>query len=64
MVDKCRNFGVKNVLISGFVYTTRLSLEVSEKYIKNLVLFVLVMVWYISIIETLEEVHFTNVDIN
>ena len=44
MVDKCRNFGVKNVLISGFVYTTRLPLEVSEKYIKNLVLFVLVMV--------------------
>ena len=31
MVDKCRKFGVKNVLISGLVFTTRASLEVLEK---------------------------------
>ena len=31
MVDKCRNFGVKNILISGLVFTTRLLSEVLEK---------------------------------
>ena len=31
MVDKCRKFGVKNVLISGLVFTTKVSLEVLEK---------------------------------
>ena len=31
MVDKCRKFGVKNMLISGLVFTTRVSLEVLEK---------------------------------
>ena len=31
MVDKCRKFGVKNLLISGLVFTTRVSLEVLEK---------------------------------
>ena len=31
MVDKCRKFGVKNILISGLVFTTRVSLEVLEK---------------------------------
>ena len=31
MVDKCRKFGVKNVLISGLVFTTRVLLEVLEK---------------------------------
>ena len=30
MVDKCRKFGVKNIL-SGLIFTTRLSLEVLEK---------------------------------
>ena len=28
---KCRKFGVKNILISGFVFTTKISLEVLEK---------------------------------
>ena len=27
MIDKCRKFGVKNILISGLVFTTRVSLE-------------------------------------
>ena len=31
MVDKCRKFGVKNILISGLVFTTRVSLEVLGK---------------------------------
>ena len=31
MVDKCRKFGVKNILTSGFVFNTRVSLEVLEK---------------------------------
>ena len=31
MVDKCRKFGVKNILISCLVFTTRVSLEVLEK---------------------------------
>ena len=31
MVDKCRKFGVKNILISGLVFTIRVSLEVLEK---------------------------------
>ena len=31
MVDKCCKFGVKNILISGLVFTTRVSLEVLEK---------------------------------
>ena len=30
MVDKCRKFAVKNILISGFVFTIRVSLEVLE----------------------------------
>ena len=31
MADKCHKFGEKNILISGFVFTTRISLEVLEK---------------------------------
>ena len=31
VVDKCHKFGVKNILISGLVFTTRVSLEVLEK---------------------------------
>ena len=31
MVDKCRKFDVKNILISGLVFTTRISLELLEK---------------------------------
>ena len=31
MVDKCHNYGVKNVFISGLVYTTRIGLPVLEK---------------------------------
>ena len=31
VVDKCRKFGVKNILISGLIFTTRVSLEVLEK---------------------------------
>ena len=31
MVDKCRKFGVKNILISGLVFTTRVSLDVLKK---------------------------------
>ena len=44
MVNKCRKFGFKNTLISGLVYTTKVFLEVLKKSMKNLVLFVLVMV--------------------
>ena len=31
MVDKCCKFGVKNILVFGLVFTTRVSLEVLEK---------------------------------
>ena len=31
MVDKCRKLSVKNILISGLVFTARVSLEVLEK---------------------------------
>ena len=31
MVDKCRKFGVKNILISGLASTTRISVKVLEK---------------------------------
>ena len=31
MDDKCRKFGLKNILVSGLVFTTRVSLEVLEK---------------------------------
>ena len=31
MVNKCRKFGVKSILISGLVFSTRVSLEVLEK---------------------------------
>ena len=31
MVDKCHNYGVKNVFISGLVYTTRIGLPVLER---------------------------------
>ena len=47
MVDRCRNLGVKNILISSLVFTTRVSSEVLEcwkKSMKNLVLFVVIMV--------------------
>ena len=30
MVNKCRKFGVKNILIAGLFFTTRVSLEVLE----------------------------------
>ena len=36
MVDKCRKFGVKNVLISGLVFTTKVSLEVMEKILEKI----------------------------
>ena len=36
MVNKCRKFGVKNILISGVVFTARVSLEVLEKIHENL----------------------------
>ena len=36
IVDKCRKFGVKNISISGLVFTTRVSLEVLEKVHKKL----------------------------
>ena len=44
MVNECLKFDVKNILTSALVYTTRVQLKVLEKSIKNLVLFVLVMV--------------------
>ena len=44
MVDKCRRFGVKNILISGLVFTTRLSLEVLEKLHEKLHALVLAVV--------------------
>ena len=31
IVDKCRKFGEKIILISGLVFTTRVSLEVLDK---------------------------------
>ena len=31
LVDKCRKFGVKNILIFGLVFTTRVLLEVLKK---------------------------------
>lgn len=31
IVDKCRKFGMKKILKSGLVYTTRVSLEVLDK---------------------------------
>ena len=31
MVDTCRKFGVKNILISGLVFTTRVSLEMLQE---------------------------------
>ena len=39
MVDKCRKFGVKNLLISGLAFTTRVSLEVLEKIHEKLYTF-------------------------
>ena len=38
MVDKCRKFGVKNILISGLVFTTRVSyrIKVLEKILEKL----------------------------
>ena len=39
MVDKCRKFGVKNILISGLAFTTRVSLEVLEKIQEKLCTF-------------------------
>ena len=36
VVDKCRKFCVKNILISGLVFTTRVSLEVLEKILEKL----------------------------
>ena len=51
MVSKPRKCVVKSILISILVYTARALLEVLEK-IQNWVIFVLVMVWYILILET------------
>ena len=31
IVNKCRKFGMKKILKSGLVYTTRVSLEVLDK---------------------------------
>ena len=39
MVDKCRKFGMKNVLISGLVFTTRVLLEVLEKMHEKVYIF-------------------------
>ena len=36
MVDKCCKFSVKNILISGLVFMTRVSLEVREKILEKL----------------------------
>ena len=36
MVDKCHKFGVKNILISGLVFMTRVSLEVLGKILEKL----------------------------
>ena len=36
MVDKCRKFDVKNILISGLIFTTRVLLEALEKFHKIL----------------------------
>ena len=36
VVDKCGKFRVKNILISGLVFTTRVSLEVLEKILEKL----------------------------
>ena len=44
MVNKCRKFSVKNILIAGLVFTTRVSLKVLEKIHEKLYVFVLVMV--------------------
>ena len=44
MVNKCRKSGVKNILIAGLVFITRVSLEVLEKIHEKLHVFVLVMV--------------------
>ena len=44
MVNKCRKFGVKNILIAGLVITTGVSLEVLEKIHEKLYVFVLVIV--------------------
>ena len=39
MVDKYRKFGVKNILISGLFFTTRVALEVLEKVYEKLYAF-------------------------
>ena len=44
MVNKCRKSGVKNILIVGLVFITRVSLEVLEKIHEKFHVFVLVMV--------------------
>ena len=44
MVNKCRKSGVKNILIAGLVFITRVSLKVLEKIHEKLHVFVLVMV--------------------
>ena len=44
MVNKCRKSGVKNILIAGLVFITRVSLEVLEKIHEKFHVFVLVMV--------------------
>ena len=53
MVNKPHKFVVKGILTIYFGFATRALLEVLEK-IQNLVIFVLVMVWYILIIEALK----------
>ena len=37
MVKKCRNFGVKNIFVSGLVYTKRIKIEIIEDLHKKLV---------------------------
>ena len=36
MVDKCHKFGVKNILVSGLVFITKVLLEVLDKIYEKL----------------------------
>ena len=52
IVDKCHKFGVKKYI--KMIYATRVSLEVLDEIHDERSIFVLVMVLYIWMIETLE----------
>ena len=49
MVDKCHKFGVKKILISGLVFTTRVTLEVLEKIHEKLLLIIETLEGYIFV---------------